>query len=96
MLLAPLLAPVVGFLIREVVVKFIVFTSLFALVAFLVPKAIGFLSPFLGLSSLSSAFTGLPAGVWFFLDFFNLGFGVPLLISAYVARFLIRRLPVIG
>jgi hypothetical protein len=31
-----------------------------------------------------------------FLDFFALGYGVPLMISAYVTRFLIRRLPVIG
>lgn len=96
MLLAPLLAPLVGFLIRDVIVKFIVFTAVFALVAYLVPKAVGYLAPFLGLGSLSSAFSGLPAGVWFFLDFFNLGFGVPLLISAFVSRFLIRRLPVIG
>jgi hypothetical protein len=39
---------------------------------------------------------GLNAGVWWVLDLFNLSYGVPLLISAYVARFLIRRLPVIG
>lgn len=96
MLLAPLLAPVIGFLVREVIVKFIVFTAVFALVAYLVPKAVGYLSPFLGLGSLTSAFSGLGPGVWFFLDFFNLAFGVPLLISAFVARFLIRRLPVIG
>jgi hypothetical protein len=30
------------------------------------------------------------------LRFFRLDFGVPLIISAYVSRFLIRRLPVIG
>lgn len=96
MLLAPLIAPIVGFLVREVVVKFFIFTAVFALVAFLVPKAVGYLQPFLGLASLSSAFSGLSSGIWFFLDFFNLAFGVPLLISAFVSRFLIRRLPVIG
>lgn len=96
MLLAPLLAPLLTFVLREVVVKFFVFTSVFALVAFLVPKAVAFLTPFLGLNGLNSAFSGLGAGVWFFLDAFSLPFGVPLLISAWVARFLIRRLPVIG
>lgn len=96
MLVAPLIAPIIGFLIREVVVKFVIFTAVFALVAFLVPKAIAYLTPFLGLGSLSSAFGNLAPGIWFFLDFFNLAFGVPLLISAFVARFLIRRLPVIG
>lgn len=96
MLLAPIIAPLVGFFVRDVVVKFIVFTAVFALVAFVVPKAAGYLAPFLGVGSLTSAFSGLPSGIWFFLDFFNLAFGVPLLISAYVARFLIRRLPLIG
>lgn len=96
MLLAPLLAPVIGFLVREVVVKFIVFAAIFSIVAFLVPYAVAYLAPFIGVGSLTSAFAGLPSGVWFFLDFFNIGFGIPLLISAVVARFLIRRLPVIG
>lgn len=96
MLLAPLLAPVIAFLLREIVVKFVIFTAIFALVAFLVPKAVSYLLPFIGTGSLSSAFGGLDSGVWFFLDFFGLSFGVPLLISAWVARFLIRRLPVIG
>jgi len=95
-LFAPLVAPIVSFLIKDVVVRFVVFTAVFGLVAFLVPKAVAFLEPFIGLSSLTGAFSGLPSGVWFFLDFFNLAFGMPLLISAFVARFLIRRLPVIG
>lgn len=96
MLLAPLFAPLLSFLLRDVVVKFVVFSAIFGLVGFLIPKAIQYLGPWLGTASLTNAFAGLPAGVWFFLDFFQLGFGVPLLISAYVARFLIRRLPVIG
>ncbi len=96
MLFAPLLAPLVSFFFREVVVKFLVFTAIFAVVVFLVPKAVAYLAPFIGTAGLSGAFGGLAGGVWFFLDFFNMSFGVPLLISAYVARFLIRRLPVIG
>lgn len=96
MLLAPIVAPIIGFLFREVAVKFLVFTAIFALVALLVPKVVGYLSPLIGTGSLSSAFSGLGGGVWFFLDFFNLAFGIPLLISAWVARFLIRRMPVIG
>lgn len=96
MLIAPLLAPIFSFLLREIVVKFIVFTAVFGLVAILVPVAIGYLGPYLSTGGLSSAFSGLSGGVWFFLDFFQLGFGVPLLISAWVTRFIIRRLPVIG
>jgi len=91
-----LLAPVLSWIFRDVVVKFIVFASVFALVAFLVPKAINYLGGFINPSGLSSAFGAVSPGVWFFLDFFQLGYGVPLLISAWVSRFLIRRLPVIG
>lgn len=96
MMLAPLLAPLVGFLLREIVVKFVVFTSIFALVAVLVPVVVGYLTPWLTGSTLTSAFSGIPGSVWFFLDAFNLGFGVPLVLSAYITRFIIRRLPVVG
>lgn len=91
-----LLAPVLTWVFRDVVVKFVVFAAIFALVAFLVPKVIGYLGNFINPGGLNSAFGAVGPGVWFFLDFFQLGYGVPLLISAWVSRFLIRRLPVIG
>lgn len=91
-----ILWPIVSWIFREVLLKFVVFTSLYAVVAFLIPKAITLITPWIGTGSLSGAFAGLGSGVWFFLDFFNLGYGVPLLISAAVTRFLIRRMPVIG
>ena len=91
-----LLAPVLAWLVRDVLVKFFVFTALFALLAFLVPKAVGYLGSFVNPGGLTSAFGGVGAGVWFWLDFFQLGFGIPLVVSAWVSRFLIRRLPVIG
>jgi len=94
--LPALFGPVIVFLLREIVVKFVVFSAVFALVAFFVPFAVTFLAPHIGVGSLSSAFSGLGAGVWYFVDFLNLGYGLPLVISAFVARFLIRRLPLIG
>lgn len=96
MLIVPFLAPLVVFFVRDVIVKFVVFVAVFALVAILVPVALGYLTPFIGVGSLSNAFADLSGGVWFFLDFFQLGFGIPLLISAWITRFLIRRLPIIG
>lgn len=96
MALPALLAPVVSFLLREVIVKFAVFTGVFALVAFMVPLAVGYLGGFVNAQGLTTAFGGIAPGVWFWVDAFGLGFGLPLVISAYVARFLIRRLPVIG
>jgi hypothetical protein len=61
-----------------------------------VPFAVAQLSGFVGVSALTNAFNGLPAGIWYFIDLARLDFGIPLVLSAFIARFLIRRLPVIG
>jgi len=95
-LFAPLIAPLIGFILRDIVIKFVVFAAIFALVAILAPIALGYLAPFLGVQSLSNSFSAVSPGVWFFVDFFQLGYGLPLLITALVTRFVIRRLPVIG
>lgn len=89
-------APVVSWIFRGVVVKFVVLTAVFAVMAALIPSAISLIAPHVGAASLTGAFGGLDSGVWWFLDFFALGYGIPLLISAAVTRFLIRRLPFIG
>ncbi|GGY21284.1 DUF2523 family protein [Pseudoduganella dura] len=84
---------IVGWLFRSVLVKFILFFGLFYVstefMAYLVPKLPGG-------STLTAAFAGLPAGLWFFLDLFQVGLGVKMCLAAYVTRFSIRRIPVIG
>lgn len=88
--------PLISWLIRAVVVKFLVLTSVFAVMAIVIPMIINLISPFLGAAGLTNSFVNLDPGIWFFLDFFALDYGVPLILSAFVTRFLIRRLPVIG
>lgn len=95
----PILAifvPLVNWIFRGVIIKFVVLAGVFGFMAVVLPVAVDFVLPFIGVTQLTNAFGGLDAGVWFWLDFFALDYGVPLLISAHVARFLIRRLPVIG
>jgi hypothetical protein len=87
---------IVTWLLREVVIKFLIFSGLLLLISFLVPLAVEYLGSLIQTESLTSFFTNLPPGVWFFLDYFQIPFGFPIIISAYVSRFLIRRLPVIG
>lgn len=48
------------------------------------------------LADAGDAFSGLPSGVLYFVDALNLGAGMTIILGAYVLRFLIRRLPVIG
>lgn len=48
------------------------------------------------LTDLSTNFAGLPAGVAFFLQALQLPTGLAIVGSAYLVRFLIRRLPFFG
>lgn len=93
---AGILWSMVSWMFRDVVVKFLVMGAVFLIVSELTPLVLGYLGNFISPNGLTSAFSGVPTGVWFFLDFFALDVGLPLLISAYVARFLIRRIPFIG
>jgi hypothetical protein len=84
-----------GFLLRSVIAKFFLYFALY----FFVTEAVAFLQSagvFPTASSLSSAFGSIGADAWYFLDLFGFSAGAPLIVSAYVTRFVIRRLPVIG
>ncbi|WP_249684028.1 DUF2523 family protein [Pectobacterium polaris] len=41
-------------------------------------------------------FNQLPDSVWFFLNIFQVPTGITLMISSIIARFIIRRIPLIG
>jgi len=86
---------VLGFVLRSVIVKFILFFGLY----FITTEFISFLTSsgiLPSASSLSAAFNGIPSAVWYFLDLFNISFGIPVILTACVTRFIIRRIPIIG
>lgn len=82
-----------GWFVRGVLVKFVVMIALYWIVAELVSVMTSWLPTS---SGLTSAFGGISVATWYFLDIFAFSTGVPLLVSAFVTRFLIRRIPVIG
>jgi hypothetical protein len=82
-----------GFVFRSVLIKFVLFFGLFFVTTEFI-QVIGNMLP-TG-SALSSALGGIPAAVWYFLDLFNISSGIPIVLSAWVTRFIIRRIPVIG
>lgn len=82
-----------GWLVRGVLVKFVVMVALYWIVA----ELVGVMGTWLPTGTgLTSAFGGISAATWYFLDLFAFSNGVPLLIAALVTRFMIRRIPVIG
>lgn len=82
-----------GFIFRSVIVKFVVYFALY----FITTEFIAILVTLLPTATnLNSAFAGISAGVWYFLDLFAFSQGLPIVLSAVVTRFIIRRLPVIG
>jgi hypothetical protein len=91
-----ILWPLVSWIFRGVVVKFVILTAVYAVLAVVVPMAIDLVASQIGVTSLNTAFSNLDGDTWFFLDFFALDVGIPAVISALVARFLVRRLPFVG
>ncbi|KWE56319.1 hypothetical protein [Burkholderia sp. MSMB2157WGS] len=84
-----------GFLLRSVIAKFFLYFALY----FFVTEAVSLLQSAGILPSAASVAGALGAignDVWYFLDLCAFSYGAPLLVSAYVTRFIIRRLPIIG
>jgi hypothetical protein len=84
---------VLGFLLRSVLVKFALYFGLYFVTTEFI-SVIGSMLP--SSSSLSGAFGGISSGIWYFLDLFAFSQGVSIILSAFVTRFIIRRLPIIG
>lgn len=84
-----------GFLLRTVVFKLVAFSILYAVV-------LGFVAYLQGsgllptAASMSGAFGGLSSGLWYFLDLFAISVGLPIIVGAWLTRFIIRRIPIIG
>ncbi len=84
---------ILGFVFRSVIVKFVLYFGLY----FVTTEFISVIDSLLpNASTLNSGFAGLSSGVWYFLDLFAFSQGLPLVMSAVITRFIIRRLPIIG
>lgn len=87
------LIPILTWLFREVMVKFLVMAVVYLGVTVLLPMMLEHVGPYLGVSVLSSAFSALPPTVWFFLDIARLDVGIPNVLTAAVTLFTLRRVP---
>lgn len=84
---------VLAYLLRGVVLKFVLFTALF----FAVKELFSVVANRLPQSGqVAELFNQLPDGMWYFIYYFQADVGIPLVFSALFTRFIIRRLPIIG
>lgn len=84
---------VLGFLLRSIIGKFFLFFGLYFVTTEFVPVLIGLLP---GVSDIANSFTDMPESVAYFLNIFMFPQGLSMILSAYVTRFMIRRIPLIG
>ncbi len=82
-----------GLVFRLSPIKFVVMIVLFVIFEALLSILWSLLPTWFNINGL---FNNIPAGAWFFLDMIGFDIGVPILISGWATRFLIRRIPVIG
>ncbi len=84
---------ILGWLVRSVLVKFVLYFGLY----FVTTEFLQIITPLLpNAGSLNGALSGIAANTSYFLDVFAIQTGLSLVVSAYVTRFIIRRLPIIG
>lgn len=85
------------FMVRSIIAKFFVFFALFFIVHGFTQVLLQYIIPAsMGSENLDGLFSNIGEGMWYFLDLFAFSVGFPAILSAYVVRFIIRRLPVIG
>ncbi|MFZ6864710.1 DUF2523 family protein [Undibacterium sp. Ji67W] len=84
---------ILAWVVRSVLVKFVLYFGLY----FVTTEFIQIISSLLpNANSLNGALSSIAANTSYFLDVFALQSGLSLIISAYVTRFIIRRIPIIG
>ncbi|HAH9920838.1 TPA: DUF2523 domain-containing protein [Escherichia coli] len=84
---------VLGFLLRSVIVKFTVFFALYFIVQEFVPLILDMVNRQLPILALISS---IPDSLKYFFSVFKVIDGINIILSAFVTRFIIRRIPVIG
>ncbi|MFC0945824.1 DUF2523 family protein [Pasteurella multocida] len=95
-LILSLFSGFLSFVFKGAVAKFFVFFALFFVTTEFIPILIDLFIPESLVPNLNGLFALLPDSVWYFLNLFNVPLGISLIISALLARFIIRRLPIIG
>lgn len=83
-------------LFNSVILKAIVLFVVYAVVSSMSGYMFNILAGSVSTTSIQNSISYLPSGVIYFLALFRFDYGLPLILTAFIGRFIIRRLPVIG
>lgn len=92
--LAKAFSGMLSFIFSTAILKFVLFGLVFLAITEIVPIIIEVFIP--EESDLASLFSDIPSEVAYYLAFFKVDVGIKTIISAFSARFLIRRIPFVG
>lgn len=91
-----LLSSLLGFIFKKTVPKFFLFFGLFFLVLEFTPVLIDLVGGNALIAQISNSLGSIPSDVGYFISVFRIDTGLKILLSAYVTRFIIRRIPLMG
>ncbi|MBE5213504.1 DUF2523 domain-containing protein [Pectobacterium sp. A535-S3-A17] len=84
---------VLVWLFKSIVIKFVFFTAIYLFVS----EAIPVLQERLPVDTdIREVFAQFPDSVWYFANLMMLPYGIKIVLSAWLTRFIIRRIPLIG
>ncbi|WP_150539695.1 DUF2523 family protein [Actinobacillus vicugnae] len=84
---------ILSFIFKSLVIKFVVFAIIFLVVTEVVPILF---EVFIPEQELQRYFESIPSESLFFLSVFKIDVGIQMILSAYMTRFMIRRIPFVG
>lgn len=90
-----ILSAALSWVFQVVILKFVIFTGLYLVVTSFVGFLLDKLSVY-GPTQLLAAMDGFTPAMWYFFDFTMFTQFFPAMISAYILRFSIRRIPFLG
>jgi hypothetical protein len=90
------LGKIIGWLFGSAVVKWGVTALLFFGFTLFLDIALDLFPSWFSSEGLSNATSVFTPEIWYFIDYFNVQLGISMVLGAYVARFLVRRIPFIG
>lgn len=87
---------IVDFIFSKTIPKFFLFAGLYFAVLEFTPALIGLIGGQSLISNIQTLFNNIPSGALYFLSLFKVATGLKIVLSAYIVRFIIRRIPLIG